>query len=66
MTGSEVTNPIVRKIARFLPLTHLVDAARAIIPEIAGLAGITPNLAILAVMTAVFLTIGSVIFRWGK
>jgi ABC-2 type transport system permease protein len=60
----EGTNPIVQKIAQFLPLTHLVDGARAIMTEGAGLMDIAPHLAILALMTAVFLAIGSLIFRW--
>ncbi len=60
----EGTNPIVRKIAQFLPLTHLVDGARAIMTEGAGLADIAPHLAVLVLMTAVFLSIGSLIFRW--
>ncbi|MEK6698214.1 MAG: ABC transporter permease [Nitrospirota bacterium] len=60
----EGTNPIVQKIAQFLPLTHLVDGARSIMTEGAGLMDIAPHLAILALMTAVFLAIGSLIFRW--
>jgi ABC-type multidrug transport system permease subunit len=60
----EGTNPIVQKIAQFLPLTHLVDGARAIMTEGAGLMDIAPHLAVLAFMTAVFLSIGSFIFRW--
>jgi ABC-type multidrug transport system permease subunit len=60
----EGTNPVVQKIAQFLPLTHLVDGARAIMTEGAGLADIAPHLAVLALMTAIFLSIGSFIFRW--
>jgi ABC-2 type transport system permease protein len=60
----EGTNPVIQKIAQFLPLTHLVDGARAIMTEGAGLVDIAPHLAILALMTAVFLSIGSFIFRW--
>ena len=60
----EGTNPVVQKIAQFLPLTHLVDGARAIMTEGAGLLDIAPHLAVLALMTAVFLSIGSFIFRW--
>jgi ABC-2 type transport system permease protein len=60
----EGTNPIVQKVALFLPLTHLVDGARAIMTEGAGLIDIAPHLAVLAIMTAVFLSIGSFIFRW--
>ncbi len=60
----EGTNPVVQKIAQFLPLTHIVDAARAIMTEGAGLVEIAPHLGVLAAMTAVFLSIGSMIFRW--
>jgi ABC-2 type transport system permease protein len=60
----EGTNPIVRKVAQFLPLTHLVDGARAIMTEGAGFFDIMPQLTVLIIMTAVFLTIGSLIFRW--
>jgi ABC-type multidrug transport system permease subunit len=60
----EGTNLIVQKVAQFLPLTHLVDGARAIMTEGAGLMDIAPHLAVLALMTAVFLSIGSFIFRW--
>jgi ABC-type multidrug transport system permease subunit len=60
----EGTNPIVRKIAQFLPLTHVVDGARAIMTEGAGFAQVLPEISILLVMSAVFLLVGSVIFRW--
>ena len=60
----EGTNPAMRKIAQVLPLTPLVDAARAVMTEGAGLADIAPQLLVLAVMSAVFLTIGSLIFKW--
>ena len=60
----EGTNPVIRKIAYFLPLTHIVDGARAVMTEGAGLAAIAPHLAMLALMTALFLAVGSFIFRW--
>ncbi len=60
----EGTNPAVRKIAQFLPLTHLVDSARAIMTEGARLPDVAPQMGVLAVMAAVFLAIGSFIFRW--
>ncbi len=60
----EGTNPIVAKIAWFLPLTHLVDGARAVMTEGAGLAEIAPHIWILLVMSALFLSVGSYIFRW--
>jgi len=60
----EGTNPVVQKVAQFLPLTHLVDGARAIMTEGAGLAEIAPHIAALTVMSVIFLGIGSLIFRW--
>ncbi len=60
----EGTKPVIQKIAQFLPLTHIVDGARAIMTEGAGLADIAPHLLILGLMTALFLGIGSLIFRW--
>ncbi len=60
----EGTNPVVQKIAQFLPLTHIVDGARAIMTEGSGFADIAPHLMVLAVMSAVFLSIGSLIFKW--
>jgi ABC-2 type transport system permease protein len=60
----EGTNSIVQKIARFLPLTHIVDAARAIMTEGAGLVAIAPQLTVLGILATVFLLIGSFIFRW--
>ncbi len=60
----EGTNPVVRKIAQTLPLTHIVDGARAIMTEGAGLADISPHLVVLLLMSAAFLAVGSLIFRW--
>jgi ABC-2 type transport system permease protein len=60
----EGTNPVIRQLAGFLPLTHVVDGARRIMTEGAGLADIAPHLIILSLMTALFLFIGSLIFRW--
>ena len=60
----EGTNPVVRKIAQFFPLTHVVDGARAVMTEGAGFAQVLPQLTILLVMSAAFLLVGSLIFRW--
>jgi ABC-type multidrug transport system permease subunit len=60
----EGTNPVMQKIAQALPLTHIVDAARAVMTEGAGLADVAPQLVVLALMSAAFLAIGSLIFRW--
>jgi ABC-type multidrug transport system permease subunit len=50
--------------AEFLPLTQLIDAARAVMIDGAGLADIWPELATLAGMTALFLLVGAVLFKW--
>jgi ABC-2 type transport system permease protein len=60
----EGTNPVVQRVAQYLPLTHIVDGARAIMTDGAGLAEIAPHLAVLSLMSAVFLAAGSLIFRW--
>lgn len=60
----EGTHSLVRKLAQVLPLTHLVDGARRIMTEGAGLADIAPHLLVLSLMSAVFLLAGSLIFRW--
>lgn len=50
--------------AQALPLTHMVDAARAIMTEGATLMEIMPSMGIMAIMTLIFLTISASIFRW--
>ena len=60
----EGANPVVKRIAQFLPLTHLVDGARAIMTEGAGLVDVAPQITVLCIMAAIFLFIGSLIFRW--
>jgi ABC-2 type transport system permease protein len=54
----------VLSTAQFLPLTHVVDAARAIMLDGAGLADISIQLTILALMSVIFLIIGVVSFKW--
>lgn len=60
----EGTHSIIQKSAQVLPLTHLVDGARAIMTEGASLSAIAPNLLVLSLMSVGFLLIGSLIFRW--
>ncbi len=60
----EGTHPWVQTAAQALPLTHLVDGARAIMTEGAGLVDVAPHLAVLGLMSIVFLVCGSLIFRW--
>ncbi len=55
---------ILKIISQFFPLTHLLQAARAIMLDGAGLAEISGNLAALTLMSVVFLALGSALFRW--
>ncbi|HEV2270609.1 MAG TPA: ABC transporter permease [Steroidobacteraceae bacterium] len=54
----------VQWVADVFPLTQLIDAARAVMLEGAGIQRITPNLIYLAVTTLVFLAFGAWSFRW--
>jgi len=54
----------VQWIASALPLTHLLNAARAITLDGAGIAQIAPDLVYLAVTAVVFLIFGAWSFRW--
>jgi ABC-2 type transport system permease protein len=56
----------MQTLAQCLPLTHLVDAARRVMLEGAGIAQIWPQIAVLAAMTLVLLAIGSCAFRWHR
>ncbi|HUK03401.1 MAG TPA: ABC transporter permease [Steroidobacteraceae bacterium] len=50
--------------ARTLPLTHVLDAARAVALDGAGVSAIAPDLAYLAGTTVIFLVLGAWSFRW--
>ncbi len=52
------------EVAQFLPLTHMVQAARAVMIEGATLADISHHLLILGLMTIVLLAAAAKIFRW--
>jgi len=52
--------------SRCLPLTHLIDAARAIMNEGKSLAEVSHHVAVMAGMTALFLGVGAVFFRWAE
>lgn len=55
---------ILQAIAKIFPLTHMLDAARAVMLDGAGFEQIAPQLAILSVMSVVFLAIGASLFKW--
>lgn len=54
----------VRAVALLFPLTHMLDAARAVMLDGAGIAVILPQLIYLAVMAVVLLAFGAWSFRW--
>ncbi|MEQ1918241.1 MAG: ABC transporter permease [Elusimicrobiota bacterium] len=54
----------LRLFADMMPLTHLIDAARAVMTEGATLSQVAPHLYILAFMTVLFLTVGAWTFKW--
>ena len=60
----EGLHPTVKAAAQIFPLTHVIDSARAIMTEGATLAQVSPHLVVLAIMSAVFLAIGSATFKW--
>ena len=50
--------------AKIFPLTHMLDAARAVMLDGADIVEIAPQLTILGVMSVVFLAIGAGTFKW--
>ncbi|MDZ7748833.1 MAG: ABC transporter permease [Halofilum sp. (in: g-proteobacteria)] len=62
--STEGLHPWLQTLARALPLTHVIEAARAVMIDGAGLAAIAPNLAVLVAMSAAFLALGAFMFRW--
>lgn len=54
----------VQWIAHLFPLTHALDAARAVMLDGAGIGPIAPNLLYLAATTLAFLAFGAWSFRW--
>lgn len=60
----EGTPKILQDCAQVLPLTHFIQASRAIMLEGAGLGQIGPDLLFLGVFTAACLAIAAWLFRW--
>jgi len=54
----------LQQLSQLLPLTHLVSAARGVMLEGAGILQVAPQLLALAAMTAVFITLAGLLFRW--
>lgn len=56
----------MKAIAQILPMTHMLDAARAVMLEGAGWQDVSAHLLVMGVMSIVFLSIAAVMFRWGR
>ena len=54
----------VQGVAHLFPLTHVLDASRAVMLEGAGFAQIAPNLSYLAATALIFTAFGAWSFRW--
>jgi ABC-type multidrug transport system permease subunit len=54
----------VRWIAQIFPLTHILEAARDIMLDGAGLAQVAPHLVYLAATALIFLSLAAASFRW--
>ncbi len=62
----EGSHPWVYKFSRILPLTQLIDGARRIMNDGAGLFEIKSQIITLAVMSGIFMMFGSMLFKWQK
>jgi ABC-2 type transport system permease protein len=58
------TSPAAQALSRLLPLTHMVDAARRVMIDGAGVAQVLPEVALLTVMGLALLLIAARLFRW--
>ncbi|MCB1919789.1 MAG: ABC transporter permease [Candidatus Competibacteraceae bacterium] len=60
----EGVHPFLQQCAQLAPLTHIIDAARAIILDGAGMADVFGHLLALTVMSVGFMALGARLFRW--
>jgi ABC-2 type transport system permease protein len=60
----EGTHAWVRNLAQIFPLTHMIDATRAIMNEGATLSQVMPHVWVITVMGIVFMAIGALVFKW--
>ncbi len=54
----------VQHLSKIFPLTHVLDAARAVMIDGAGFVQIAPQLTTLTLMSVAFLAFGALVFRW--
>ncbi len=60
----EGSHTLVQNLSLVLPLTHMIDAARAVMIDGAVFTDVAGQLVVLALFSVVFVTIGSKTFRW--
>ena len=60
----EGTHELLQLTANLMPLTHLLEAARAIMLDGATLGEVAGHVAALALMSVVFMGLGAVLFKW--
>jgi ABC-2 type transport system permease protein len=60
----EGTPPLMQSLSKIFPITHYIEASRAIMLDGAGLAAVSGNLAVLGAMTAAFLVAAAALFKW--
>jgi len=60
----EGTPPLMQAISRIFPITHYIEASRAIMLDGAGLAAVSGNLAVLGAMTIAFMAAAAALFKW--
>ena len=61
----EGAHPVMQEVSGWLPLTQMLQGAREVMLDGAGLGDVTGQIAMLAVMSAVFLGLSALAFRWG-
>jgi ABC-type multidrug transport system permease subunit len=62
----EGAHPVMKHLADWLPLTHMVTAAREIMINGTELRQLTTEIWILSAMTLFFLSLAAVLFRWNR
>ncbi|MEA1050363.1 ABC transporter permease [Lamprobacter modestohalophilus] len=60
----EGTSAAAQTLSHLMPLTYLVESARAVMIDGADLIAIAPQLALLLAMAAILITIAARLFRW--
>jgi ABC-type polysaccharide/polyol phosphate export permease len=60
----EGTHPLAQFLSGLFPLTHLVDAARRVMIDGAGVAGVANEIALLGGLTLLLLSVSARLFRW--